>query len=244
MRIFFSESYGGQARVQHIVFVLVSFWACLLDAPSAEAHPHDFEGWLVASSHIALDEKKTYQVYLEGQPRVGDNWQRVGTVQGRFALNYNLDKNLGFYLGYAWTPNLLDAQYHRDYRDEHRLWQQVIYRYDLWGVQWQHRFRQAQRFIARTDEVANRGRYLLRGSYGLTQQKDFGLTGYDEFMFNYNSVRNGPWSGYDRNRLFFGPYWQVGDARYEVGYLGEHQKRFGSDERWAHVILVSAAYNF
>lgn len=224
--------------------ILVGFFLTSIMCLHAAAHPHDFEGWIVTSTHIALDEQKRYQVYMEGQPRVGDNWRRAATFQGRFALNYNIDKSLGFYLGYAWTPAFYDADYHRDYRDEHRIWQQITYRHDLAGLQWQHRFRQEQRFIARTDEVANRGRYQLRGSYGLTEKKNFGLTGYDEFMFHYNNVQNGPWDGYDRNRLFFGPYWQVDNARYEVGYLGDHLKRFGSDERWAHVILVSASYDF
>jgi hypothetical protein len=36
----------------------------------------------------------------------------------------------------------------------------------------------------------------------------------------------------------------VNGHRYEVGYLGEHLKRFGSDERWANVFLFSATFNF
>ena len=83
-------------------------------ASLASAHPHDFEGWFTASSHIALDEKRAYQIYLESQPRVGDEWRRAATVQNRAAINYNLNEALGFYVGYAWTPILYDAQYHRD----------------------------------------------------------------------------------------------------------------------------------
>jgi hypothetical protein len=210
----------------------------------AGAHPHDFEGWLTTSTHIALDQKRAYQVYLESQPRVGNNWQRAATAQNRAAFNYNINEAVGLYLGYAWTPNFYDARYHRDYRDEHRLWQQVLYRHQSLGIKWQHRFRQEQRFIARTDEVANRSRYFIRGSYGLSDSEDFGLTAYDEVMFHLNSVRNGTWSGYDRNRIFFGPYWQIGSARYEVGYLGEHIKRFGSDERWTHVLAASISLTF
>jgi Protein of unknown function (DUF2490) len=210
----------------------------------AAAHPQDLEGWFVTAIHISFEETKTYQVYLEGQPRIGNDWRRAATFQGRAALVYNVDKSLGFYAGYAWTPSLYDSNYHRDYRDEQRLWQQVIYRHGLFGIQWQHRLIEEQRFITRTNGVSNRTRYLLRGSYALTARKDFGLTGYDELMVNLNGVNNGPWAGYDRNRVFFGPYWQIDNARYEVGYLGEHLKRFGSDERWAHVLLVSASFNF
>jgi hypothetical protein len=211
---------------------------------SAHSTPQDFEGWFITNAHISLDEKKTYQLFLEGQPRIGNEWQRAATFQGRAALVYNWDKSLGFYAGYGWTPQFYDSKYHRDYRDEQRIWQQVIYRHELFGIQWQHRLREEQRMQMRTSGVSNRARYLLRGSYALNDQKDFGLTGFDELMVNLNGVKGGAWDGYDRNRIFFGPYWIVGAGRYEVGYLGEHLKRFGSDERWAHALLVSASYNF
>lgn len=217
------------------------FIAALAVHRLAIATPQNFEGWLITSTQIALDEERRYQLYLEAHPRFGDNWQRAATVQGRVALFYTITPHLSTALGYAWTPNLYDSQYHRDFRNEHRPWQQLLLRHDLFGVQWQHRFRQEQRFIARTDEVSHRSRYQLRGSYALTEKKDFGLTAFDEVMVHLNAVQHGPWAGYDRNRIFFGPYWQVDNIRYEVGYLGEHLKRFGSDERWAHALLLSIA---
>jgi hypothetical protein len=85
---------------------------------------------------------------------------------------------------------------------------------------------------------------MLRGSLPLNTQKSFGLTAFDEIMVNLNGVEGGPWSGYDRNRVFVGPFWQVGDARYEVGYLGEHTKRFGDDERWVNAVAVTTILKF
>lgn len=199
---------------------------------------------MLAASNIALDEQRRYQLYLEAQPRLGDDLERVATVQGRAALGYMVDESFGFHLGYAWTPLFYDSQYHRIYRDEHRIWQQVLYRYDLWNIQWQHRVRQEQRFIAPNDEVGHRSRYQLRGSYRLTVSYDSGVTVWDEVMVNLNDVQNAAPSGYDRNRIFLGPYWQIDNARYEVGYLGEHLKRFGSNERWASALLLAVTFNF
>jgi hypothetical protein len=216
----------------------------VLFSSSTHAHPEDFQGWLITNAHIGLDQKNKYQLYLEAQPRQASDWKRAGTFQGRVALTYNVEKNVSLYVGYAWTPLFLDAQYHRDYRDEQLFWQQALLRHDFLGLQWQHRFRLEQRKLMRTDGISNRIRYLMRGSYALNEAKDFGLTSFDELMINLNSIDNGPWEGYDRNRIFFGPYWVVGSGRYEVGYLGEHQKRFGNDERWAHVMLVTASYTF
>lgn len=223
-----------------ILLLVLSAWV----THPAHGHPHDFQGWAVANAHISLDTEKRYQFFLEGQPRVGNNWQRAATFQANGALVYNWDRNLGIYAGYGWTPQLFDAQYHRDFRDEHRIWQQIVYRHELFGLQWLHRIREEQRFQMRTSGVINRFRYLLKGSYPLSSDDDFGMTGFDEVMINLNGVQGGAWDGYDRNRLFIGPYWKVGPARYEVGYLGEHLKRFGSDERWAHALVVIALYNF
>lgn len=229
------SSLGGLLALFAVVFISVK--------PSS-ATPSDFEQWTNINSHISLDEDKHYQLYLEVQPRLGDNWQRAATSQVRGALVYNLNKALGVYAGYAWTQAFYDSQYHRDYREDHRIWEQLVYRHDLFGVKWQHRIRQEQRMIARTSGVAHRTRYMIKGSYALNDSGNFGLTASDEIMVNLNGVDNGPWAGYDRNRIFFGPYWMIGSGRYEVVYIGEHLKRFGSDERWANVLGIQVLLNW
>jgi len=213
-------------------------------ASRADSTPTDFEGWLVLQTYISLDEEKRYQLYLENQPRIGNDWHRVATVQSRAGLNYIWNKRWSTMVGYAWAPLLYNAQYHRLYIDESRLWQQVAYSHQWLGIQWTHRLRQEQRFIVGVSGVSNRSRYQIKGSYALADDGSFGLTGFDELMVNLNDVQPAPWSGYDRNRVFFGPFWVVDGHRFEVGYLGEHQKRFGSDERWVNTVVAVATFNF
>jgi hypothetical protein len=218
--------------------------AVIIPKQHCRATPYDFGGWLVANAHISLLPKTNrYQLYLEAQPRLGDHLQRAATFQGRAALVYNIDRQLGIYAGYAWTPLFLDSEYHRDYRDEQRFWQQIIFRHSKYGIDWQQRLRPEQRLQMGSASVVHRVRYMLRASYPLTRDKDLGLTVFDEVMYNINSSQGGAWQGYDRNRVFFGPYWLSGSIRYEVGYLGEHLKRFGDDERWAHVIAAALSFN-
>ena len=224
-----------------LVFLLASLFTLIC---RSEATPTDFEGWASASALTSLDDAKTYQLFLELQPRIGDDWHRAALVLVRPAVVYNPTKALSLYTGYAWHPTFYNSNYHRDYRDEQRLWQQVIYRHDLWGTAWLHRLRQEQRKIEHTDGISNRTRYLLRGSYGLTDAGDVGITTFEELMINLNGVDGGPWAGYDRSRVFLGPYWLVGSTRYEIGYLGEHAKRFGDDERWVNAIAISGQFNF
>lgn len=218
--------------------------AVALESPRAPAMPPDFEGWWILSSFVSLDDDKRYQLYLESQPRVGDNWSRAATVQSRIGLQYWWTKQISTMAGYAWTPILYNAQYHRVYIDENRLWQRIAYRHDLFGVSWQHRVRQEQRFIVGSHPTSNRTRYQIRGSYGFSDDNNLGLTWFDEIMVNLNSAEPLPYGGFDRNRIFVGPYLVANGHRYEFGYLGEYQKRFGPEPRWANVILFQAVFNF
>lgn len=224
---------------RHLILSLVA-----LATTTANATPSDFELWANANAHISLVPRETAQLYIETQPRLGDDWGRVATAQHRVAAVIKVSPAWLFYAGYAWTPFFYDSKYHRDFRDEQRLWQGITFNHKLRRVQWQHRYRQEQRMITRTDGVSHRSRYLLKGSYPWSADEHIGLTWFDEVMFTLNSVSGGPESGYDRNRLFVGPYWRVGQARYEVGYLGEHARRFGSNDRWANVLALNVSYNF
>jgi hypothetical protein len=227
-----------------LTFWLIAAIGVFWGYPWASATPTDTQAWLLVASNIPLESTKQYQLYLEAQPRQGDDLQRASTVQLRTAVTYSFSKHWSSALGYAWTPFLLDTDYHRAYRDEHRTWQGITFSHAGLGAQWLHRLRQEQRFIENASDVVHRSRYQLRMNLPLSSRGDFGLSIFDEFMVHLTSVEQGPTSGYDRNRIFVGPFWQTNDVRYECGYLGEHAKRFGNDERWVNALLVSVVRSF
>jgi len=224
--------------------ILALVIAVYLTPTRARAMPTDFEGWLTTTALLPLEESQTYQFYLELQPRVGDDWKRMALLVVRPAFVYNVLPHLALYGGYAWVPKFYNTSYHREYRDEQRIWQQAVFRHDGFRLSWVHRLRQEQRKIAETDGVSNRTRYLLRGSYPLEGVLVSGITAYDEFMVNLNGVAGGPRGGFDQNRIFIGPYWESASSRYEVGYLGELDRRFGDEPRWVNAIAVLASFSF
>jgi len=223
--------------LRHIAISIALVASCLDSA--LYATPSDTEAWLQVASNISLDPQKRYQLYLETQPRLASDLERISTVQLRTAVNYAFAEGWSTALGYAWTPIFLDAEYHRIFRDENRTWQGLTFTHRYGGLDWQHRLRQEQRFIEHTDGVAHRSRYQLRVSMPISASGDFGVTTLDEYMVHLYATTNGPSGGYDRNRVFIGPFWKVGATRYEVGYLGEHAKHFGDDARWVHALLTS-----
>lgn len=201
----------------------------------------DWQSWTQVITTISLDKEKEWFAYMEAQPRIGDDISRLERLIIRPAIGYNIHPNVALFLGYAWTPTYMNSSYEKSFRNENRIWQQVLVRDTRWGLDWQHRLRQEQRFIEDAGGPSNRTRYLLRGSYALSESKNFGLTGYNEIFFNLNSESNGPKAGFDRDRYFFGPYFREGVVRYEVGYLGEVANQFDEDGgRVINAIMVMA----
>lgn len=208
------------------------------------AQKTDFQSWNLVTATVNLDQQKNWFVYGEAQPRVGDDSTRLERLLLRSALGYNVNDRLALYLGYGWTPTFMNPSYNEDFRNENRVWQQALYKHDLWGLQWQHRLRQEQRIIEDASGTSNRTRYLLRGSYGLSCDGDVGLTGYNEIFVTENGTNKGPVGGFDRDRFFFGPYLKSGLGRYEIGYLGEYARQFGNDSRMINALMLSANYSF
>lgn len=228
-------------RVAVLLLSLVFIWA--LGLRQAQAQRTDFQQWTLITANVSLDQEKKWLFYMEAQPRIGDDMSRLERLLIRPAIGYNINENLTAYFGYAWTPTFMDAQYDENYRNEQRIWQQLLYKHDYLGLKWQHRLREEQRIIDDASAVSNRLRYLLRGSYQFCDCQQFGLTGYNEVFVSWDSVDRGPRAGFDRDRFFFGPYWQIGSGRYEIGYLGEYGKRFGGDDRMINAIMVSAGFS-
>ncbi len=216
---------------------------CLSPVTKVDAQSSDFQSWTQVITQVNLNTE--WFVYMEAQPRVGDDISRLERLLIRPALGYRINPNVALFLGYAWTPTFMNNHYQEDFRNENRIWQQVLVKDSRWGIEWQHRLRQEQRFIEDAGGPSNRTRYLLRGSYALSNSGTYGITGYNEIFVNLNSQYKGPTGGFDRDRFFFGPYITQGPGRYEIGYLGEYAQRFDEDGgRYINAIMVIAFLNF
>jgi hypothetical protein len=206
------------------------------------ADAHDFQGWVQGVGHISLDRGKRVQLYLEAQPRQGDNWQRFDRLFVRPALAYNVRPDLSFYLGYAWSPAFLDLDLHRKFTDEHRVWEQIVLRHEFDRWRWQQRVRSEQRFIEGVEAVSHRLRYALRGAYSVAADGSWGLSASNEFFVTLNSIDPGPEVGYDRDRVIVGPFWRVGDLRYDLGYVIEQVPHFRGDQRLVQAVLAVISF--
>lgn len=227
-------------KVKLTTFLLLFF--CFLSFSYADQR--DFQLWVPIVTNVKLGSNSKFLFTVEAQPRIGDNVSNIERLLIRPSLSYNINDNLMASLGYAWTPTYMNSTYDSDFRNESRIWQQLLYKNTYEDFKFQNRLRLEQRYIEDAKDVSNRVRHLFRISKNLSCEDTYGLTFYNEFFFNLNTVSNGPSSSYDRDRFFIGPYLQDKNSRYEFGYLGEHAKKFGKDGRYINAILLSATYNF
>jgi len=183
-------------------------------------------------------------IHLEVQNRLsewGEDWQQLLLRPG---LNYAFSPALSVSVGYAYvrTYPYGDLPVLHEF-DEHRIWEQVIYKHELAGLEWQHRLRLEQRWI---EEVASfdgewrttnwrgeqRIRYMLRTNIPLTRDKKTYLALWNEVFVNFggNIDRN----HFDQNRAFIGIGRQLGEStKLEVGFLEQTLQRRGG-EKWEH----------
>ncbi|MCA9532450.1 MAG: DUF2490 domain-containing protein [Myxococcales bacterium] len=153
----------------------------------------------------------------------------------RPGIGLRITDALSLWVGYAWVPTYPDGSARRD---EHRLWEQVIYSRALGrGVSFQARGRLEQRFAPNSDDVAHRFRQLLRLGW-MHARQPVGFVVWDELFVGLADADWGAVAGYDQNRLFVGPIFRIASwARVEPGYLLVHLDR--SPNRLVHAVAVN-----
>ncbi len=193
----------------------------------------------------ALDQNKKWIGYLEAQPRVSfQDTQNLDSGMSaliiRPALGYQVTPHVSIWQGYAWAPT-----FQPEFRDENRLFQQLLIENKIKKLSLTNRTRLEERFIEDTNGASIRGRHLLRGSYPLGKAQKWSVVAYDEFFVNFNSVSNGPASGFDQNRSFAGINRKLNEhVNVEAGYMFNYvNRREPGLDRINHIILLTLNMN-
>lgn len=177
--------------------------------------------------------------YLEIQPRFTLVGEKNHRLLLRPALKYRLNQQVSVWAGYGWTP-IFQPQF----RNENRLWQQFQYETHLGEVEWIFRTRFEERWIQNTagpSETAYRLRQWVRSLWPTSiEWLRFAAT--DEVFIHLNTLKKGPHSGLDQNRLFLGGLFRVSPmVSIETGYLNNYVWREGTD-RLNHVMYSFFMY--
>lgn len=114
-------------------------------------------------------------------------------------INYKINPNISFTFNYGY----LDIDRSIEFTDiqntiEHRFWEQISYKHNLWKIPLNHRFRLEHRFLhdINDNSVQNRIRYRLGTTIKLNEL--FYIVANNEFFFNFEG------EPFRENRLYSG----------------------------------------
>ncbi len=216
---------------------LLLFGSLAISGLAADQHADNYNLWLnYVGDHSLFGSP--WGVHLEIQNRRedwGDEWQQLLIRPG---INYTISPTVTVSAGYAYVKTYPygDLPVANEF-DEHRAWEQLSWKVNFMGLEWQHRFRLEQRWIEEQDKSGdttnwrgeNRFRYMLRTSIPLTEDKKTYLAIWDEVFLNFggNIAKN----HFDQNRAFIGiGHKLTPTTRLEVGYMEQTIQRRGGDK--------------
>ena len=199
-----------------------------------------FVDWFSTSSNIKTSSKFT--VYLDAQFRFVDGTQ---AMQHQIRVGGDFKVSNSFFMmpfGYAYIWNYqYGAQPATYVNDEHRIFQEFIYRHKASAITIQHRLRTEERFIQRHHTDTNaaviddgfdnkqfRIRYRIFATIPLTKQADptafevdaksYYLVVYDELFMSWGEAVT--YHEIDQNRIFVGFGYQFAkDLTVQTGYF-------------------------
>jgi hypothetical protein len=213
----------------------------LLLPTSGNAAENAFELWFSQPNTVDVGKKQVRaQFWFDTQLRRGR--QHTDLIL-RPAIGIVIRPWVNLHVGYAWTPRFQTDPW--EVRHEHRIWEQVTF-----NIASSFRFgtllrtRLEQRFRQGEDDVGWRIWQLLRFGYKFSDGKPFGLVLQDQVFFNLNDKEWGRDAGFDQNRLFFGPTFDItGYGRIEVGYMFAVFNN-DPDMLFKHIVLTQLIFGF
>lgn len=175
--------------------------------------------------------------WLEAQPRITDDAQRLGQLLIRAAIGVQLGKRSSMLSGYAFIrTDPID----RPVTSEHRLWQQVLLPLSRDGAPLTitGRTRLEERFVEGSGSVGWRLRQQVRLQHKLGNTSRLSAVVWSEPFYNLNTTDWGQRAGWDQVRTFGGIAIPISkQVTLEPGYLNQTVFRPGAT-RHNHIANV------
>ena len=166
----------------------------------------------------------------------------VGAIPTHWAAGYQFDSSNSLMLGYVYQYS--QAPYAKKSTNENRIFQQYQNVLDFKeSGKLTNRTRYEQRWVTYSDQMAQRLRHQVKYQYPFNKQWGFVIS--DEIFLNINSVSWGPKAGFDQNRIFVGPVYNIDDRqRVEFGYMNNYVNKDLKSDLDNHVMVINYYYNF
>ena len=192
----------------------------------ASAQDSSLGNWILLFGNKKINDKINW--HHEVQYR---NYNAIGDLEQlllRTGMGFNVTENTNLLFGYGFirSENYTRAD-DKFVVNEHRIFQQVITKQNIYKLRLQHRYRFEQRFVE--DDFRLRFRYFLGLAYPLwkemTSSKELYFSLYNETFLNTEK------DVFDRNRLYGGLGFRLDETlRFELGYMNQFLNNGNRDQ--------------
>lgn len=202
-------------------YLVTMLLIALFNAQSAQA-----EELLWQQSIFTHDVASNWTLFGEIQPRWLGGLKNTQAVLMRMAILHRLSPEIRVGLGFGNTP-----QYLPTLRNEVRFFQQLEWTPSplLESVSFSCRTRLEQRWLENASSTAWRIREKIQFNW---EPGVWGVYFWDEAFFHFAEVSGMVRSGFDQNRLSFGPRYRKGPVTIELGFLSQVIRSYSKAMLW------------
>lgn len=241
-----------------VAFVFAAFECAIAQDSGRESVTQSIQ-WAAFSSHVKVS--KHINILLDGQFRQAGSLEPM-QYQARTGLDIKLNDHFSIVpVGYVYTWNYLYGKQPATFvNNEHRIWQQVLYKHHLGIVHVEHRLRSEERFLQHHSVTTDgavvddgysvsqfRLRYRLQARIPLNGRsidpKTYYAIVYDEIFKSWGE--NVTYDYPDQNRIFAGVGYQFEkNFSMHMGPIYQLQiKRNGAQQENNFGVLLQLTYN-
>ncbi len=211
----------------------------------ASADSSENGAWLGAalSGRLGDSSSSRWRWWVDSQYRFQNSDTEITTIFVRPAIGYAVNPQVTLWAGYGWFAT--DAA-GIERIDEHRLWQDLIWRPDLVSsLRVMLRSRLEQRWVDTGNDAGWRFRQLIRLDWPIAANGKVALLGANEVLIALNDTDWGERSGLDQNRLFLGFAFRVAPRSYiDLAYLNLYVDRPLVEDVVNHLLFAGLRMSF
>jgi len=205
----------------------------LAASPPAQAKDSDLQFWNPV--FVNHDFANSWSASMQVEQRWSNDDSALDELVFKPGGYYRFTDKLQLGFGYKYISKNAEG-------DEQDLWQEIYYKTPLgkWSIT--HQVRLEQRFINDISGVLPRLRYLIGVQYPLNET--YYLSGSEAVRFNLGNKGEGPASGFEQNRIYFGLGAHATDSlAVEFGYLWRYEKEREGPNKSDNVIRLQFLIN-
>jgi hypothetical protein len=211
-------------RAARCATVLVCFFVVSAAGLAADYTTTNFNGWYIYFGDHPFAKK--WEWHVEGQWRRNNGITRWQQLLLRSAIAYKVTPKLMLSQGYGYIPAYPygDSPAIPRKLDEHRLYQEALYRHSTGKVGWIHRLRFEERWLETNGarRFQNRFRYFVKATIPLPRTKKWYAGLYNEILIHV-PPNLGASGAYDHNRAYVALGRRLHKyLRMELGYMNQY----------------------